>query len=150
VRVLHGLQAATGAKMGNSWLANAFLGSSVSSLITGGQFVQSIYPPNPSALTAGQTLSTTAGEYLSDVGVGQAAKVVPNVSFTVAATATASLQTPTSSATLGLNASMSGTLPFGTVANAAANVLGGFGKWVKAPIDLTVGGFSALVCSIGR
>jgi hypothetical protein len=148
----HGLQAATGGSMGNSWVSSAFLGSSVSSAITLGQYGMNFIAPSANSPTGAQTFSNTAGEVLSDAAAPAASKLapsVPNLAFTVAATAGGAIQTPTSSAALNLSGSLSGTVPLNAAATTGAKALNILGT-VKLPFDLAVGGFSALVCSIGR
>jgi hypothetical protein len=148
----HGLQAATGGTLGNSWVSSAFLGSSVSSAITLGQYGVNFIAPSSNSPSGAQTFSSTAGEVLSDAAAPAASKLapsVPNVAFTVAASAGVAVQTPTSSAALNLSGSLSGTVPLNAAATTGAKALSLLGT-VKLPFDLAVGGFSALVCSIGR
>ncbi len=148
----HGLQAASGGTLGNSWVSSAFLGSSVSSAITLGQYGMNFIAPSSNSPSGGQTFSSTAGEVLSDAAAPAASKLapsVPNVAFTVAASAGVAVQTPTSSAALNLSGSLSGTVPLNAAATTGAKALSLLGT-VKLPFDLAVGGFSALVCSIGR
>jgi RHS repeat-associated protein len=148
----HGLQAATGGKMGNSWGSSAFLGSSVSSLITLGQYGVNFIAPGSNAPTGAETFSSTAGEALGDAAGPAASRLapsVPNLAFTVAATAGVGVQTPTASTALNLSGSLTGTIPLNTAATTGAKALNILGT-VKLPFDLAVGGFSALVCSLGR
>jgi RHS repeat-associated protein len=148
----HGLQAISGGSMGNSWAASAFLGSSVSSAITLGQYGMNFIAPSPNAPTGAQTFSSTAGEALSDAAGPAASRLassMPNLAFTVAATAGVGVQTPTTSVGLNVAGSLSGTVPLNAVASTGAKALNILGT-VKLPFDLAVGGFSALVCSIGR
>ena len=75
----HGLQAATGGSMGNSWVSSAFLGSSVSSAITLGQYGMNFIAPSANSPTGAQTFSNTAGEVLSDAAAPAASKLAPSV-----------------------------------------------------------------------
>ena len=148
----HGLQAATGGSMGNSWISSALLGNSVSSGITLGQYSANFIAPGSNAPTGAETFSSTAGEVLGDAAGPAASKLapsVPNIAFTVAATASVGVQTQTSSFGLNLSGSFSATVPLNPLAGNAAKALGLLGE-LKLPFDLAAGGFSAVVCGIGR
>jgi RHS repeat-associated protein len=143
-----GVQNISGGRLGNSWLAGAFLGNSVQSV---GDTIQLLAQGQP-----GPAISTGGGEAFADSAGSIATKAalkVPNVAITVGAQATASLEAPGVSATTTIGVQASANLPFGTVAQGGANTLskalGLFGM-VKLPYDLSVASFSGLVCSIGR
>jgi RHS repeat-associated protein len=141
------LQGVSGGRLGNSWLASAFLGNSFSSAITAGQY---LFSSSPSAPSAGQTASTVTGEILSDVSGPTASSVaqrVPNLAVTVAATAAAAAESPTSAVVVSVGGSLTVTVPLNAAASAGANLLNVFGA-VKLPYDTAVTSISALVCSL--
>jgi RHS repeat-associated protein len=143
----HGLQAISGGRLGNSWLANAFLGNSVSSVITVEQYFSSLFSSMPTAPGLTGTASAAAGEAFSDFGATAALKRVPNITFSAAVAAGAAVETPESGAFVSLGVSASGALPLGAAAGALGNALSVFGAF-KLPYDLSVASFSALACSL--
>jgi hypothetical protein len=148
----NGLQGISGGRLGTSWASSAFLGSSVSSAITVGQYFSSLFSGSPNAPTGGQTLSTGVGEAVADAAGPAASAIaprVPNLTVTVVATASVAVSTPSGSAAMAISGAASGTIPLGGIAAFGANALKIFGT-VKLPYDLAVGGFSAVVCGIGR
>lgn len=150
--VQHGLQATSGGRLGTSWASSAFLGSSVSSFITVGQYFSSLFSGTSNAPSGGEAFSAGAGEVVSDTSGPVASTIapyVPNVGVTLKATATVAVSTPTISAAAKLSVSASGTIPFSGVVSVGGKVLNGLGA-AKLPYDLAVGSFSGLVCSIGR
>jgi hypothetical protein len=142
----NGLVGLTGGRVGTGWLSSVFLGSNVSSGITllqwGGSFLSGSGPS--AGRGAGSAVSLFNGNAASAL-----AKSVPNVSLGVSGAVAVTVETPAAFTTVSVAGSVSAAIPFGQVATAAANGLNVFNK-VKLPIDLAVGGFSAVVCSIGR
>lgn len=144
----HGLEVITGGRIGNGWVAEAVLGSSVSSGI---EFFRSLSGKEP-----GQAVRILGSDVLTEA-VGPAAKFfasdIPNISVTVGGAAAVTVQTPGFSASGSIAGRVSGVIPTGAFARAGAEFLDvglHFVGTVKTPIDLAVGGFSSLICAIGR
>jgi hypothetical protein len=128
------------------------LGSSVSSVITVGQYFTSLFSGSPNGPTGGQALSTGTAEVIGDAAGPAASAIaprIPNVAFTVAATASVAVSTPNAAAQLSLSGGISGTVPLSGLAGFGAKALNLLGT-VKLPYDLAVAGFSGVVCSVGR
>jgi RHS repeat-associated protein len=124
------LQGVSGGKLGNGWLAGAFLGNPFSDAI---QFFDG---SGSGAAAAGDTASAVAPAAL---------KAVPNVSVSYTSTTVTASPSEFTVITKEINAF----LPLGDVATGAAEVLGGFSKLVQIPVDLTATGFGAVVCAAG-
>lgn len=143
-----GLQNISGGKLGNGWLAGAFLGNSIQSA---GDFIQQLASGKPGS--AAKTAATEGTSWAAAPAATAAASKVPNVAVSVGVQVAATVQTPTASATVSLSAQAAADIPLGTVAQAGAGVLskalGALGT-VKLPYDLSVASFSAVVCGIGR
>jgi hypothetical protein len=144
------LQGVSGGRLGNSWLSSAFLGNTVSSVITGGQWLASKFSPSPGAPSGGQAAGALTGEavsYATGQGAPALAPQVPNVILTVAASTSTLMETPTSLSLTTLQATASATIPLNAAATGVSDALTVLGV-VKLPWDLTAAGFSALVCSL--
>ena len=142
----NGVSSLTGGQIGNGPVASAFLGSSASSVITGLQWATARLTGVPGPSNS-ETAVALGGEYVFDFGVSQVAGQVPNVAVTAASVTSTAAFTPTASMSVTSTTTLSLSLPFGSIAQSAATALGKFGSLVKLPIDLTVAGFSAIVCS---
>ncbi len=143
-----GLQKISGGKLGNGWLAGAFLGNSVQSVGDTISLLASGKPGSAANTAAQEAFGDTAG----DIATATASKV-PNVAVSVGVQVAATVQTPTASTTVSVGAQVAADLPIGTLAQSGAGVLskglGALGAF-KLPYDLSVASFSAVVCGIGR
>ncbi|HEY1525862.1 MAG TPA: RHS repeat-associated core domain-containing protein [Candidatus Angelobacter sp.] len=131
-----GVQSLSHGKLGNGLVAHAFLSNSVSEGI--GFFEGAI----------GSFLTSQAIERGAPKAAQAAASVIPDVSITTTTATTVSA--PSFSLTV-VKSSITN-LPFGSIASSISNVategVEAFGKVIKLPVDLSVSGFSAVVCSI--
>jgi RHS repeat-associated protein len=143
-----GLQNISGGKLGNGWLAGAFLGNSVQSVGDTISAVANGKPGSAANIAAAEGTSWAAAPAATAV-----ASKVPNVAVSVGVQVAATVQTPTATTTVSLSAQAAADLPLGTAAQAGAGVLsktlGALGTF-KLPYDLSVASFSAVVCGIGR
>ena len=133
-----GIKAASGGKLGTSWLAGAFFGNSVQSVTDTIAALASGHVGNAASVAGAEALGDTAGD-LATKGAGY----VPNVAVAV------SLQAASGSARVSLSAGA--TIPAGSIAQTGAGLfskaLGVLGA-VKLPYDITAAGFSAVACSV--
>lgn len=144
----NGLRAIAGKRIGDNWLAGAFLGNSVQSA---GDTIQALANG-----AVGKAANAAGSEAFGDTAGGlakTAASRVPNISIAIGVQAAVSAQTANSAVSTSISAELSAYLPTGVLARAGANALsraletlGAF----KLPYDLAVAGFSAVVCGIGR
>lgn len=135
-----GLKKISGGRLGNSWLAGAFLGNSVQSV---GDTIAALGQGNVGGaanVAGGEAFGDTAGTLAT-----KAASHVPNVAVAIG------IQAASSTGRFSLSAGAS--LPFGSLARAGAGLLSdgleALGAF-KLPYDLSVASFSAVVCGIGR
>jgi len=143
-----GLQKISGGRLGNGWLAGAFLGNSVESV---GDTIQLL-----SSGQAGAASNTAIAEIVGDTAgdaASAAASKVPNITATIGIQLAATFQTPALSASGAITGQATVNLPLGTIAQAGAgrlsSALGALGGF-KLPYDLSVASFSAVTCAIGR
>jgi hypothetical protein len=141
-----GLKNISGGKLGNGWLAGAFLGNSVQSV---GDTISLLASGKPGS--AANTAVAEGTSWAAAPAATAAASKVPNVAVSVGVQVAATMQTPTATTTVSLSAQAAADLPLGTAAQAGAGVLskalGALGAF-KLPYDLSVASFSALVCSV--
>jgi hypothetical protein len=131
-----GLQSLTHGKVGNGIVAHAFLSNTVSELIGLGEG------------EIGSFLTSAAIERGAPKAAEAAASAIPNIAITTTAETTISAP----SFSLSVISSSITNIPIGSIASSITNTavegLETFTNAVKLPIDLSVSGFSAVVCSI--
>jgi RHS repeat-associated protein len=142
------VKSASGGKLGNRWLAGAFLGNSVQSVGDTVQAIGDLDFSRAGNVAGAEALGDTAGSIATT-----AASKVPNVAIAVGVQVAASIQTPVSSTSVSVVAQASARLPLGSIAQSGAGVLSkglGILGLIKLPYDLTIASFSGVACGIGR
>jgi RHS repeat-associated protein len=137
----NGLSALTGGRLGNGFLANAFLGNTVSDVIQLAQDVRSLNGKGAIKNILGLGAETIAS---------RVAKNIPNIAFSISAIASFEAISPTAHISGALGIEVSGSILTGTLARTGAGFLGAFGRLVTLPVSGAVSSFSAVVCGIGR
>ena len=135
-----GLQAVSGGKLGNGAVSEALLGSSVSSVIN-------FFDGHP-----GDAVGEGVGKSLPSAAEG-ASSLVPDVAFVTTTQTTVAVRGRGFAGGVALIERATRFIPTGAIARAGARVFAGVARGldaVKDPVDLAVGAFSGLVCSITR
>jgi RHS repeat-associated protein len=136
-----GLKKVSGGRLGDGWLSEAFLGSSVEGV---GNLVAGLFS-GEFANSAKSTINVAVGEFSADFAEKMAG-YVPNVTHGY-------LYLYASETTMVIQAGVR-SLPFGTAARVGAGALKGtlgtVTRTVKWPLDFTVALFASASCSIGR
>jgi RHS repeat-associated protein len=149
--VQHGLQWASGGRLGNGWLSGTLFGNPFSGAI---QFEQDISGHNWGG--AGSGGSSLGAGFGAGPAAETAANNVPNINIAVTASVAAQASVATASSQTIVNASAEATavLPVGQMAQSALSLagkgLGKLGNMLVLPVSITGTLFSATVCSIGR
>lgn len=138
----HALQAASGNRVGNGFLAGALLGNNVSSFIQAGQDVSN-HQFFSAAYNAPQGIPSEA----YSGAVVNAAKSLPTVGYSSVQSTSLTLATDTALVTINATKATSVSVSLGEIAGSAA--LKVFAIPTTA-ISLAVSSFSAVVCGIGR